>query len=205
MRMRAAFARVASCAWLLAGCAAVGVPDTTDPWQKFQNACGLMSVGRMLPAEPMLRESLAYYEHGQDPLRLAMVQMQYAVLIESPAFVVSPAFARRREEMGGREALPQRARELNEKARANLAGTPSMAAASPADRTQALILLVEAHARSGDVAEACAALERAAESYEHVRGVHYTWAVYGHASVPEHLADRRGRLGCAGPPKTSAQ
>lgn len=64
MNLREAFARVAACALVLGGCAAVGVVETSDPWQKFLNACGLMSAGRVLPAEPMLRESLAYYEHA---------------------------------------------------------------------------------------------------------------------------------------------
>lgn len=127
-----------------------------------------------------------------------MVQMQYAVLIESPGFVVSPAFARKREELGGRDALPQRARELNEKASANLTRTVSMAP-SPADRTQALLLLIDAHARLGEVPEACATIERAAESYRQAEGIRYQYAIYRATSVPEHLDGRRELYACGKP------
>jgi Flp pilus assembly protein TadD len=186
-------------AWLLAGCMAVGVPATGDPWKKFTYACGLLHAGRVAIAAPAMRESLAYYEKAGEPLKLAVVQMQNAVMLQSPAFAIERSFARERAEMGGRSAIPVRARELGMRARANLERVLAMppGEASAGDRTQALIFLIDAHAQLGEFREACATIERAAQSYRPAEPVPYHYDLYGHKSVAEHLQDRRDMLECA--------
>jgi hypothetical protein len=186
-------------AWLLSGCMAVGVPATSDPWKKFTYACALVHAGRVGIAEPAMRESLAYYEKTGEPLKLAVVQMENAVMLESPAFTIQRSFARERAEMGGRAVIPVRARELNTRARANLEKVLAMppGEASAADRTQALIFLVDAQARLGEYREACATIERAAQSYRLAEPLAYHYDLYGHKSVAEHLQDRRDMLECA--------
>ena len=186
---------VIACAVLAAACSAAFVPATDDPWKKYLQACALMSVGRVLPAEPLMSQSLAYYEKSDEPLRLAMVEMQYALLIVSPGLGHSHQFAQRREAMGGQEALPQKARELNQRAKSNLERVIA-APASAAERTQALLVMVEVETNLGERSEACATIERAAESYKDAQGIPYSYAIYRSASVPEHLAERRRKLDC---------
>ncbi|HET7403759.1 MAG TPA: hypothetical protein VFJ62_18315, partial [Usitatibacter sp.] len=169
---------------------------TSDPWKKYEYACALMGMGRLLPAEPMLRQSLAHYEQAGEPLPLAIVQMQYAVLVDSPGFSVSPHFHDKRTAMGGRAALPQKARALNEAARSGLLEVASSAQASAPERTQALLFLIQAHARLGDFREACATIDRAAEAYAQAGNAPYKYAIYRFKTVPEFLEDRRDMLEC---------
>src|SRR4051794_33928601 len=99
-------------ALLLTACSAAGVPATDDPWKQYLHGCALLDSGRVFPAERLLSGSLAYYERTHEPLQLAMVQMSYATLIESPGFVVNPQFHEKRMALGGREALPARSRAM---------------------------------------------------------------------------------------------
>ncbi|HET9578816.1 MAG TPA: hypothetical protein VFP44_13365 [Usitatibacter sp.] len=198
MKRQAAFARMAVFALLLGGCAGVGVPATDDPWKQYLYGCALLEAGRTSRAEEMLRPALRHYERSDEYLRLAMVEMEWAKLIESPGFVIDGFFARQRAEMGGREALPQRAREFNARAKANLlkALAAPPAQASPAERTQVLLFLIDAHARLGEKTEACATIERAADAYRQAGGIPYPYAIYRAASVPEHLESRRELYAC---------
>lgn len=133
----------------LSACAAVGVPASDDPWQKYLHGCALLEVGRVSPAQRLLSESLEHYERAGDPMRLGAVQAAYATVIESPTFVIHPLFRERRMALGGREALPARARELRIKARDNVerAQASPSADASAAERAQAAILLERLKAR----------------------------------------------------------
>jgi tetratricopeptide (TPR) repeat protein len=185
--------------WLLSGCMAVGVPATSDPWKQFEYACALMHSGRVIAAAPYLREALEHYRKGDEYLKLAVVEMEYAVFVESPAFTIQSSFARERAALGGRAGIPARARELNLAAKANLEKVLALPPerASPADRTQALIFLAEAHAQLGEFREACATLERAAQGYRLAEGIAYRYSLYGRTSVPEYLEDRRDMFECA--------
>jgi hypothetical protein len=186
-------------ALLLTACSAVGVPPTDDPWQKYLYGCALLDSGRVFPAERLLSESLAHYERSGQPLQLAMVQMSYATLVESPAFVVDRQFHEKRMALGGREALSARSRAMVATARENLqrALEAPSAQGSPAERTQVLIMLAEAQSRLGDRVGACSALEQAHASHVEGAGVDYPYATYRYRSVPELLEARTRALGCS--------
>ena len=185
-------------ALLLTACSAVGVPATDDPWKQYLYGCALLDSGRVFPAERLLSESLAYYQRTAEPLQLAMVQMSYATLIESPTFVVDRQFHEKRMALGGREALPARSRAMVATARENLqrALDAPPARASPAERTQVLVMLAEAESRLGDRAAACRALEQAHASHVQAAGVDYPYATYRYRSVPELLEARARALDC---------
>jgi len=186
-------------ACIVAGCAGVGVPATSDPWKQYQYGCALMSAGRVTRAEPLLTQSLAHYEKSDEHLKLALVQAQYALLIETPAFVVNRVFAKQRAQMGGREGLPREARTLNERAKANLLRVLATPQVPSPDRTQALLVLNQVEERLEQRREACATIERAAASYREAEGIQYEYAIYGQPSVAAYLQGRREVLECAGP------
>jgi hypothetical protein len=187
----------AALAATLSACAAVGVVESSDPWDKYKQGCALLSVGRIFPAERLLGESLAHYESSGERLELAMVQMQYALVLESPTFVVSPLFSEKRDKLGGREALPARARELNQRARDNLAAELTVPQGiSPERRTQLNLVLAEAQLVLGEQAQACAALAAASESYRDARDPGYPYAKYSFKTVPEYVAARRTKWHC---------
>jgi hypothetical protein len=100
--------------------------------------------------------------------------------------------------MGGVTAIATTAHELNVAAKSNLLRALSAPATqtSPVDRTQALLVLIEAHARLGETREACVAVERAGESYKQAEGIKYQYMTYPPGTVPEHLSERRHSLGC---------
>jgi len=183
-------------ACIAAGCAGVGVPATSDPWKQYQYGCALMSVGRVTRAEPLLAESLAYYEKSDEHMKLALVQAQYALLIETPTFVVSRVFAKQRAQMGGREGLPREARALNERAKSNLLQVLATPQVPPSERTQALLVLNQVEERLDERREACATIERAAASYREAEGTRYDYAIYGQPSVAAYLQGRREVLEC---------
>lgn len=195
------------CAALLGGCAAALVPETSDPWKTFTNACALLDAGRPLPAYRMLRESMAAFERSDEPLRLAAVQLQYAHLLGSIGFLYSKGFKRHRDEMGGREAVRAKVRALNVDAKSNLVKALALPStqASAVERTQAYLMLIEAHERLEEYREACSAVERAAESYRQAQGVDHRYMMYPPGNVPEHLRLRREALECgaAAPRATS--
>jgi hypothetical protein len=181
---------------VIGGCAAAFVPETSDPWKKYTYACALLGVNRPIPAERLLRESMTLFEKTDEYVRLAVVQLQYAQLIESPTFLNSQTLARRVADMGGVGAVANAARELDLNAKSNLLKALSTPATqrSPVDRTQALLVLIEAHARLGEVREACVAVERTAESYKQAEGIKYQYLMYPPGTVPEHLSQRRHSL-----------
>jgi len=184
---------------VLGGCAAAFVPATSDPWKKYTYTCALLGVNRLIPAERLLRESMSSLEKTDEHVRLAVVQLQYAQLIESPAFLNNRTLAQRVADMGGISGVANTAHELNVNAKSSLLEALSSPATqnSPVDRTQALLVLIEGHARLGEVREACGAVERAAESYRQAEGIDYQYLMYPAGTVREHLSERRQSLGCA--------
>jgi len=170
----------------IGGCAAAFVPETSDPWKKYTYACALLGVNRPIPAERLLRESMTLFEHTDEHVRLAVVQLQYARLIESPTFLNHQVFARRVADMGGAGAVVNAARALDLNAKSNLLKALSTPASqsSPVDRTQALLVLIEAYVRLGEVHEACLAVEHAAESYTGAEGIKYQFLMYPPGTVP---------------------
>lgn len=69
---------------LLAGCAAVGVVETSDPAQKLQQAGQLFGrQDRPLPAERLIREAASIYEVANDNLGLAEAYRIYGFFFRS--------------------------------------------------------------------------------------------------------------------------
>ncbi|MCV2360393.1 hypothetical protein LNV08_15560 [Paucibacter sp. TC2R-5] len=184
---------------VLAGCSAALVPETSDPWKKYWQAVELFKDGRPVPAERLLRESMEGLASTDQFVHLAVVQLEYGEFIASPTFQQSRIFSSRVAELGGSEGLPARINEFNAKAESNLQkGLSSQAvAASPAERTQVLLLLLEAQARLKKNNEACGTVNQAAESYKAARGMSYEYRIHApKGTVTEHLKQRNVLLSC---------
>lgn len=184
---------------ILAGCAAALVPETSDPWKKYSQAMELFSVQRPIPAERLLRESINGLTRTDQYGRLAIVQLEYSEFIASPTFQESPVFAQRLSELGGPNGIAKTIQGLNAQAETNLrkALITSPIVDSPPERTQVLLLLIEAQARQGKNREACESVSQAIESYGHARDIKYQYKIHPpHGTVSEHLAQRKVQLGC---------
>ena len=184
---------------ILAGCAAALVPETSDPWKKYSQAMELFAVQRPIPAERLLRESIDGLTQTDQYGRLALVQLEYSRFIGSPTFQQSPVFTQRLSELGGPNGIAKTIQGLNAQAETNLrkALSTSPTVDSPPERTQVLLLLIEAQARQGKNREACESVSQAIESYEHARGIKYQYKTHPpHGTVSEHLAQRKVLLGC---------
>ena len=70
---------------VLAGCSAIGVPATSDPREKLQQAIGLLRIDRPLPADTLIREAIDIYQQRGDQDGLAEAYRQYALFLLSPA------------------------------------------------------------------------------------------------------------------------
>lgn len=71
---------------ILTGCAAMGVPATSDPGEKLGWAYNLYEKqDRPLPAERLIREAQDLYQNKNDELGLAEVYRQYAFFLMSRA------------------------------------------------------------------------------------------------------------------------
>ena len=69
----------------LVACAGVGVPYTSDPYEKLKWAGGLVHQGaRPLPAEGLIREALRSFEARGDELGLAAAYRVYGGFFSSP-------------------------------------------------------------------------------------------------------------------------
>jgi tetratricopeptide (TPR) repeat protein len=80
-------------ALLLTGCAAMGVPETSDPARKLRQASGLIeSLDRPIPAERLIRESIDIYQAQQDELGLAYAYRMYGLFFKSSAVSRLPAY-----------------------------------------------------------------------------------------------------------------
>lgn len=184
---------------VLSGCAAALVPETSDPWEKYSQAMGLFEVKRPIPAERLLKESVDGLTQTGQYGRLAIVQLEYAEFIASPTFQQSPVFGQRFSELGGPGGITKTIQTLNAQAEANLLRALSTApiANSLTERTQVLLLLIEARARQGKNREACESVSQAAESYQQAKGIKYAYRIHPpHGTVSEHLAQRKVLLGC---------
>lgn len=70
---------------LLAGCAAVGVPYTSDPYEKLHWASGLVHRGaRPFPAQDLIREAHSIFTARGDELGIAAVDRVFASFLASP-------------------------------------------------------------------------------------------------------------------------
>jgi len=68
----------------LVGCAAMGVPVTSDPAKKLGYAGSLYDQqGRPIPAERLIQEAIEIYEEQQNELGLAEAYRQYAFFFRS--------------------------------------------------------------------------------------------------------------------------
>lgn len=65
--------------FLLTGCAAVGVPATSDPGEKLKWADALMDVSRPIPAERLIREAIEIYQTQGNQSGLAEAYRTYGV------------------------------------------------------------------------------------------------------------------------------
>jgi len=73
---------------LIAGCAGVGVVETSDPLTKLNDAEHLFqNQDRPLIAERLIREATAIYDERQDFLGLGHAHREYADLLLSPSVV----------------------------------------------------------------------------------------------------------------------
>lgn len=69
---------------LLSGCAAYGVPATSDPWQKLKYAVDLFDHrGRPLPAERLIREAVTIFHERNDEMSLAHAYRTYGFFFRS--------------------------------------------------------------------------------------------------------------------------
>lgn len=183
----------------LSGCAAALVPVTNDPWIKYSQAMNLFKAKRPIPAERLLSESLEGLTKTDQYGRLALVQFEYADFIASPLFQKSPAFANRFTELGGESGVARTIQQLSFQAETNVVtalSVPSIAE-SPTERTQLLILLIDAQARQQKNQEACKNINRAIESYAKARDIKFEYVTpRPHGTVSAHLAQRKVLLNC---------
>ncbi len=71
---------------LLSGCAAVGVPSTSDPMEKLQNAHDLFDrQGRSLPAERLIREAIEICHETNNSECLGAAYYEYSLFFKSPS------------------------------------------------------------------------------------------------------------------------
>lgn len=191
---------------LLAGCSAALVPETSDPWKKYWQAAALFKEGRPIPAERLLRESMDGLAATDQFVRLAVVQLEYGQFIASPTFQQSRIFSSRITELGGLDGLPARSDEFSAKAESNLLkglSSPEVTS-SPAEKTQVLLLLVEAQARLKKQSDACKTVELAFESYKAAKGINYEYRIHPpKGTVTEHLKQRQVQLNCPQSSNTS--
>lgn len=75
-------------AFLLSGCAGVGIVSTADPAVKLDDAEVLFErKNRPLPAEELIQEALVIYQKRDDPHGLGNAHREYGDLLRSPAVV----------------------------------------------------------------------------------------------------------------------
>ena len=81
------FAHAIAMIVLLAGCAYLGVPATSDPYANYAYACALADARRVMPAEDMFRQAIDGFRERGHLGAQAMAMIDYANLITSPAFI----------------------------------------------------------------------------------------------------------------------
>ena len=80
---------------LLAGCAAMLVPATSDPAEKLKNAASLFGQQqRPIPAEKLILEAIDIYEQQQNKLGLAEAYRQYGFFFRSASVEKSAQYFR---------------------------------------------------------------------------------------------------------------
>jgi tetratricopeptide (TPR) repeat protein len=90
-------ASLLAAAFLLSGCAGVGIVSTSDPAVKLNDAEVLfLRENRPLPAESLIREALVIYQERDDPHGLGNAHREYADLLKSPAVGNLEPFYRKR-------------------------------------------------------------------------------------------------------------
>ena len=81
-------ASLLAAAFLLSGCAGVGIISTSDPAMKLNDAETLfLRKNRPLPAENLIQEALVIYQERDDPHGLGNAHREYGDLLKSPAVV----------------------------------------------------------------------------------------------------------------------
>src|SRR6266436_1488462 len=81
-------ASLLAAAFLLSGCAGVGIVSTSDPAMKLNDADTLfLRKNRPLPAEELIQEALVIYQERDDPHGLGNAHREYGDLLRSPAVV----------------------------------------------------------------------------------------------------------------------
>ena len=77
---------VATITTLLFGCAAAGVPYTSDPFKKIGNGYALMNMGRGLPAEKLAKEALKTFEENNNKNGIAEAHILLGQLYKQEFF-----------------------------------------------------------------------------------------------------------------------
>jgi tetratricopeptide (TPR) repeat protein len=81
-------ASLLAAAFLLSGCAGVGIVSTSDPLGKLNDAEVLFQrKNRPLPAEELIQEALVIYQERDDPHGLGNAHREYGDLLKSSAVV----------------------------------------------------------------------------------------------------------------------
>jgi len=81
-------ASLLAAAFLLSGCAGVGVVSTSDPRMKLDDAdVLLLRKNRPVPAEKLIQEALVIYKERDDPHGLGNAHREYGDLLKSSAVV----------------------------------------------------------------------------------------------------------------------
>src|SRR5260370_20406090 len=81
-------ARLLAAAFLLSGCAGVGIVSTSDAGMKLNDAEVLfLRKNRPVPAEKLIQEALVIYQERDDPHGLGNAHREYGDLLKSAAVV----------------------------------------------------------------------------------------------------------------------
>jgi tetratricopeptide (TPR) repeat protein len=184
---------------LLAGCAAMFVPRTSDPAGKLRSATALFDKqGRPLPAERLIREAIDIYMQKNDELGLAEAYRTYGFFFRSPSIEKWSKVYRENgflEKSATFESRYANSVEYFEKARAILAQHKRLDALTNVD-----LNLGFTYELMGDKRAACQAFDKSLESNREFRRENPNATIElprGVNSYEDFIAPHRTRAGCS--------
>jgi tetratricopeptide (TPR) repeat protein len=190
---------------LLCACAGVGIVSTNDPLKKLNDAAVLFGQkDRPLPAERLIREAIAIYQHNNDAHGLGAGYREYADLLTSPAVAADEAVYRRDGFLDPSITFDNRlvkATEFRHKALEYYAqSAPELRSAGRFDAlTNVYYNMALLHADLGEKQQACSDLESTLEAYQenlqHLPAAKPNFSAR-FATLPQELDHERQRLGC---------
>jgi tetratricopeptide (TPR) repeat protein len=199
-------ASLLAAAFLLSGCAGVGIVSTSDPGVKLDDAVVLFQKkNRPLPAEELIQEALVIYQERDDRHGLGNAHREYGDLLRSPAVVNwEPAYRKSGSFLDKSITFDNRLAKASEQYSIALenyrrAEQQELAASKYDALTNVYYNMAWSNLALGARDEACTDFDRSLQAYnENMRGnpTAHPYGARDSRSLPDTLALAKQQAGC---------